>query len=129
VSTAKVITGTLHRVQRGHRKQFDVLPPSSPTRQPAQVALMLALAHKIQQAIDSGAVKDRAEVARRLGLTRARVTHLLDLLLLAPDLQESLLFLEAVDGEQPLSERSARALVRGQSWTRQRRGFAPLAMR
>ena len=47
---------------------------------------MLALAHKIQQAIDGGVVRDRAEVARRLGLTRARVTQLLDLALLAPDI-------------------------------------------
>ena len=57
-----------------------------PVRRPARVAIMLALAHKIQQAIDGGVVRDRAEVARRLGLTRARVTQLLDLALLAPDI-------------------------------------------
>jgi ParB-like chromosome segregation protein Spo0J len=64
---------------------------------------MLALAHKIQQAIDRGAVHNRAEVARRLGLTRARVTQLLDLTLLASDIQERILFAEAVDGLEPLS--------------------------
>ena len=37
-------------------------------------AIASTLVHKIQQAIDRGVVPDRAEVARRLGLTRARVT-------------------------------------------------------
>lgn len=52
---------------------------------------MLALAWKIQRAIDRGQVKDRAEVARRLVMTRARVTQLLDLTLLAPEVQEHML--------------------------------------
>ncbi|MFT3838947.1 MAG: hypothetical protein QM723_18350 [Myxococcaceae bacterium] len=119
MSTAKVLSGTLRRVQRSHRKQFDVQPQPAPTRQPARVALMLALAHQVQKAIDSGAVKDRAEVARRLGLTRARVTHLLDLLLLAPLLQESVLFLEAVDGLQPTSERVLRSVALERCWEHQ----------
>jgi hypothetical protein len=46
----------------------------------------LALAHHLQGAIDRGLVADRAAIARKLGLTRARVTQLLDILLLAPDL-------------------------------------------
>ena len=66
---------------------------------------MLALAHKIQQAIDRGAVQDRAEVSRRLGLMRARITQLLDLTLLAPNIQEWILLAEAVDGLEPISER------------------------
>ena len=69
---------------------------------------MLALAHKIHDAIDRGTVRDRAEVARRLGFTRARITHLLDLTLLAPDLQEQILSFEAVDGAEPVSERALR---------------------
>jgi len=35
---------------------------------------MLALAHHLQGAVDHGVVADRAAVARKLGLTRARVT-------------------------------------------------------
>jgi hypothetical protein len=81
---------------------------------------MLALAHKIQQAIDGGKVRDRAEVARRLGFTRARVTHLMDLTLLAPDLQERVLEFEAVDGIEPFSERELRKVARVAAWTEQR---------
>jgi hypothetical protein len=81
---------------------------------------MLALAHTIQQAIDRGQVRDRAEIARRLGFTRAQVTHILDLTLLAPDLQEQVLFLEAVDGVQPMSEHALRGMARALSWAEQR---------
>ena len=101
----RVVTGQFHRVQRGHGKRFVQEPPPGPVRRPARVAVMLALAHKIQDAIDRGTVRDRAEVARRLGFTRARITHLLDLTLLAPDLQERILFVDAVDGVEPISER------------------------
>ncbi len=120
----RVIAGTLFRSKRrGVRFDTEAPPPKpEPVRRPARVAQMLALAHKIQEAIDRGAVPDRATVARRLGFTRARVTQLLDLVLLAPDIQEALLQLEAVDGEEPMSERALRPLVRTANWTEQRLG-------
>lgn len=119
----RVVTGQLHRVRRGHGKRFVQEPPPGPARRPARVALMLALAHKIQGAIDTGKVRDRAEVARRLGFTRARITHLLDLTLLAPDLQLRVLDLEAVDGVEPISERSLRAVAHAGNWAVQRETF------
>jgi hypothetical protein len=79
-------------------------------------AVMLALAHQIQRAIDRGELAGQAEAARRLGLTRARLTQLLDLTLLAPDVQETLLSMETVDGTEPLSERALRPLGRARSW-------------
>ena len=121
--SAMVFTGALHRVQRGHGKGFSSVPPPPPVRRPARVAVMLALAHKIQRAIDSGEVRDRAEIARRLGFTRARITHLLDLTLLAPDLQERVLGLEVVDGVEPLGETALRAVAHAGSWAEQREAF------
>jgi hypothetical protein len=126
-TTAKVITGALHRVQRGHGKSFAAEAPPGPVRRPARAAVMLALAHKIQQAIDGGKVRDRAEVARRLGFTRARVTHLMDLTLLAPDLQERVLGLEAVDGVEPIAERTLRAVAHAGTWTEQRAAWATVS--
>lgn len=77
----------------------------------------------LQSAIDRGIVADRAAVARKLGLTRARVTQLLDLLLLAPDLQRAVLVLEAVDGTEPMSERALRAVAHAGSWMEQRETY------
>jgi hypothetical protein len=118
----RIFAGKLHRTQRGHGKVFVDGPPSpppEPVRRPARVAIMLALAHKIQVAIDGGVVRDRAEAASRLGLSRARISQLLDLMLLAPDVQEQILFSESVDGLEPMSERAVRAAVRTGSWREQ----------
>lgn len=100
-----------------------------PVRRPARVALMLALAHRIERQIARGELADRADAARRLGLTRARITQLCDLLLLAPDIQEELLFLESVDGVEPISERALRAIVAEPSWERQRQLWRRLPFR
>lgn len=110
---AHVVTGELHRVRRGRSKGFAAAPlqtapdPTLP-RRPARVAIMLALAWKIQRAIDRGEVRDRAEVARRVGMTRARVTQLLELTTLAPEDQERVLFLEAGGWDEPTTERAVR---------------------
>ena len=119
----RIFEGKLHRAQRGHGKTFidgPPPPPPEPVRRPARVAVMLALAHKIQDAIDRGVARDRAEVARRLGLTRARVTQIMDLTLLAPDIQAQLLDAESVDGVEPIHERSVRDMLRNLTWAEQR---------
>lgn len=118
-----IITGQLHRVQRCHAHCFVVPPPatpSAPVRKSARVAIMLALAHKLQQAIDRGDLRDQADAARRLSFNRARITQLFDMTLLAPDIQEQILALEAVDGVEPITERAARRVVRTSGWEEQR---------
>ena len=49
------------------------------------------LGHYFEGLVRSGAVKDYAEIARRTGLTRARVTQIVDMTLLSPYEQEQLL--------------------------------------
>lgn len=114
----RVLTGKLHRVRRGRAQAFvsAAPPPRLPVPRPARLAVMLALAHKIEAAIHRGVVRDRAEAARRLGLTRSRITQLLDLTLLAPDIQGELLELEAVDGVEPLCEYRTRVVAHAGTW-------------
>ena len=122
----RIFTGNLFRVRNGNAWAFTEEPPApprKPVRRPARVARMLALAHRLQAAIDQGKYEDRADLARQLGFTRARVTQILDLLLLAPDIQEQLLFAEAVDGVEPVSERGLREVVRHESWVEQRESW------
>jgi len=69
---------------------------------------MLALAHKIEQTIQEGVLRGRADAAKRLGLTRARITQICDLAFLPVAEQERLLFLEAVDGSEPVTEAPSR---------------------
>lgn len=119
----RVFTGRLFRVQRGRARVFtdDEPAPSAPEpRRPLRAARMLALAHRMQAMIDSGEVEDQATLARRLGFSRARVTQLLDLLLLAPDIQEEILFAEVPPGRDPVTEHGLREVVRACLWARQR---------
>ncbi len=115
-----------HRGTRVTFHQNQSVSPAEPTRQPAQVARMLALAHHLQRAVERGAAANQAALASELGLTRARLTQVLDLLLLAPDLQEDVLTMEALDGHQPLAERQLRHVLRSESWIEQRAQWASL---
>src|SRR3990172_7390130 len=49
-----------------------------------------------------------ATMSRALGFTRARMTQLMDLLVIAPEIPEEILFLELPAGAQPVSERALR---------------------
>ncbi len=71
--------------------------------------------------IRAGELRDLADAARALGLSRARVTQLSALLLLAPEIQEAIFDLPLVtNGRDPVSERSLREIVAEPDWTKQR---------
>ena len=94
--------------------------PPKPAPRPLHVARTLALAHEIVRHIDEGTFADQADAARALGFTRARITQLVDLTLLAPDLQEEILFGEVVVGRDWVTERSLRLILRHSAWAEQR---------
>jgi hypothetical protein len=81
----------------------------------------MALAIKFQDMIDRGEVRDHADIARLGYVTRARMTQIMNLLLLAPDLQEQILF-SLGDGAD--NERTLRKVVRIPEWQRQRKAYA-----
>jgi hypothetical protein len=117
---------------RSRRVELTPTPPAEkpePVRRPAKVARQLALAHHLEAAIVRGVVADQAALARKLGLTRARVTQLFDLLMLAADLQEEVLALEAVDGAEPMAERTLREVAHAGTWAEQRAAWASIALR
>ncbi len=90
-----------------------------PRRYPARIARTLALAHDLQRRLDSGEFRDFADMAQALGFTRARITQIMDLLLLAPCLQERLLFLEPSLTRHPPTEQKLRQVVRALDWQEQ----------
>lgn len=100
-----------------------------PTRRPALVAVQLALAHEWAEALERGDYRTRAQLARSLRLTLARLSQLLDLILLAPTVQEEVLFLEAVDGQEPIGERSVRSVLRAGDWRQQWQAWQDLLAR
>jgi len=109
-------------------RQHQQAAKRAPTRRyPARVARQLALAHALRRRLERGEFVDFADMARQLGFTRAGVTQLMDLLLLAPEVQEEILFLELPPGAQPVSERGLREAVLGTiDWQEQRRRWEGL---
>lgn len=90
-------------------------------RRPARIARTLALAHELQRRLDSGEFRNQAALARALGFSRERVSKLLELVLLAPDLQERILFLECPPGKEPFHEEALRRQALGAiDWIEQR---------
>ncbi len=104
---------------------FNGKPPRRATQaatgRVARVARTLALAHRIDGMIGTGELKDMADAARTTSVTRARMTQVMGLLLLAPEIQEAILDLPPVtSGRDPVSERALRRIVAEPDWQRQR---------
>lgn len=77
-----------------------------PTGRVPRVAKLMALAIRFEQLLRDGEIKSQAKLGMLGHVTRARLTQIPNLLCLAPDLQEQLLFLPPVfEGEDPITER------------------------
>lgn len=92
----------------------------APPRIP-RVTRLMALAIKFQDMVDRGEVRDYADLARLGHVTRARMSQIMNLLLLAPDIQESILDSFAAWGTVPIAERDLRSVSRAVPWAEQRR--------
>ena len=94
--------------------------PRLPPRVP-RVARLMALAIRFDELLRSGAVSDQAELAELGQVSRPRVTQIMNLLALAPEIQEELLFMERAGvGREEVTERSLRELLGEVSWAAQR---------
>src|ERR1035437_6417854 len=71
-----------------------------------RIARLMALAIKFDGMIREGVVTDYADLARLGLVTRARMTQITNLLNLAPDIQEQIMFLpERTEGRETVAER------------------------
>ena len=96
-------------------------PPAVPGRVP-RAARLLALAHRLERLLRTGVVRDYAALARLGHVTRARISQVMALLLLAPDIQEQILFLPRVErGRDPVILHDLLPITATADWRRQRR--------
>ena len=113
-----------HRAEKGamemRRGEAPASPPSPSGRVP-KIARLMALAIRFEGMLARSEVKDYAELARLGHVTRARVTQIMNLLNLAPDIQEQILFLpEVTSGHDPIKEWQVRPVAAEVEWGRQR---------
>src|SRR5688572_4680083 len=111
---------------RGRRKHARVgeapAPPSRPTGRVPRVSRLMALAIRFDELIRVGEVSDYAELARLAHVTRARITQIMNLLILAPDIQEAILFLPRVElGRDPIHLRQLQPIAILPDWRKQRK--------
>ncbi|GAB4366196.1 MAG: hypothetical protein Kow00128_09410 [Deltaproteobacteria bacterium] len=102
-----------------HRK-----PPKAPKT--PRVVELLRKAIEWRRQLDTGEVRNQAEIARREGITRARVTQVMGLLKLAPEIQEHILSMPAAIRRPAVTERALRPIAQLENATDQKARFQDL---
>jgi hypothetical protein len=103
VPADQVVTAVPERIRARRPK-----PAREPQTAPVVETLRKALAW--QRDLDAGVVVTQADIARREGVTRARVTQVLMLLRLAPEIQDRILNMPKSVDPPRITERSLRPL-------------------
>lgn len=114
------ITGrhTRKAIKVGPRPEAITMPVGRVPR----VSRLMALAIRFDQLIKAGEIADQADLARLGQVTRARVTQIMNLLLLAPQIQEAILFLPlTMRGHDSILEPMLRPITVEPDWRQQRR--------
>ena len=108
---------------RGRKRIVPADQDSGPVEsgQIPRVSRLMALAIRLERMLRSGEVADVAELSMISDVTQPRISQILGLTLLAPDIQEELLFLPRVlEGKATIHEKMLRPIVKVIDWDRQR---------
>ena len=106
----------LHASKRAEKEE-----PSSRRGSLPRVTQVLALAIHFQDAIQRGDARDYADLARLGCITRERMSQIMELIWLAPDIQQEILeFPPNKSGRFPISEVAVRRVAANLGWTEQR---------
>jgi hypothetical protein len=128
MSASMVIERTLPFGRRGranseeHHADERRSPAPLPSPCVPRIARLMALALHIEALVQAGTVESYAAAARLGHVSRARISQILSLLHLAPDLQEQLLFLQRpAHGREPWPLRQVLTIAADLDWWQQRR--------
>lgn len=124
------ITRQIHFKAKGRRKTIakGAKPAAitSPGRTP-RVSKLMALAIRYDQLLDDGVVASQSDLAKLLHITQPRMTQIMNLLHLAPEIQEAILHLPPVhEGGDPVTERDLREVTRLKNWRKQIEAWAQI---
>lgn len=127
------VVRTIHITRKARRKRV-VLGPEAPNAElpgrVPRVARLLALAIKYDRLLQKGLVADLSDLARLCQVTQPRMTQIMNLLHLAPDIQEEILDLPAVPkGRDPITERDLRPIAAVSAWKKQRIAWRAMCSR
>ena len=124
--TSLTVTSNVHFTQARHGRKQMVdgeipVPTAVPLGRVPRIARLMALAIRFERLLADGEVRDYADLARLGHVTRARVTQIMNLLNLAPDIQEAILFLPPTEaGKDQIKEWQVRPIMAEPEWRSQR---------
>ena len=118
------INRKLH-VQRGPKKRNRVTKKTPAVRKVSservqRISKLMALAIRFERLLREGVVTDQSELAELAHISQPRMTQIMNLLHLAPDIQEELLFLPVVTGKDVVTEKMLRPVAKEVDWGIQR---------
>ena len=113
------------RCGRGSRREMIVgQEPPRPTREPGRiprVARLMALAIRFEEYVRAGQLASHSELADLGHVSRPRISQIMNLLNLAPDIQEAILFLpRTIHGRDLIRLSQLQPIAKEQIWTTQR---------
>ena len=86
-----------------------------------RISKLMALAIRYDQMLNDGVVESQSELAELLHVSQPRMTQIMNLLHLAPEIQECILFLEDSTERSSCNERNIRSLASKLAWREQAR--------
>jgi hypothetical protein len=111
---------TVREIQRSEQATEPTVTAVRKTGRYPRAAQVLALALQFQEMIDRGEVRDYADLARLGCVSRERISQIMMLVWLAPDIQQAVLRLPPYAGRAPFSEGALRRIAKIAFWDEQR---------
>jgi len=118
---------TIHRPfhvakkHRGRKEFHSGVQATVPIGRVPRISRLLALAHHCRDLVRSGAVINQSELAYFGQISTTRMTQIMWLDNLAPDIQEEILFSPVTtDGRDPIKEADLRPIAKVFDWNTQR---------
>lgn len=126
------VTRSIRFGNKGKRKRAVVDPAPLEAKDEGagrvpRVARLMALAIRFDGLLRDGVVANQTELAKLARVTQPRMTQIMNLLHLAPDIQEEILFLPASAGG--MTEPATRPIAAESSWSGQRRRWSEISVR
>ena len=117
---------TVRQINRAPKKIASAADPAAKRGRLPRIAQVLAMALQFQEMIDRGEVRRHADLARLGCVSRERISQMMVLTWLAPDIQEEILRLPQMPGGRyPITEGTLRKTARLPLWEDHRARWQP----
>ena len=119
----------VRQINRVPKQIASAADPAAKRGRLPRITQVLAMALQFQEMIGRGEIRRHADLARLGCVSRERISQMMMLTWLAPDIQETILRLPQMPGGRfPVSESTLRGIARHTLWEEQRR-LLPASLR